>query len=412
VAFAAVFFCLCVLGLLPSHAGAAPLVQEAKLTAFDPAELALFGWSVAIDADTAVAGSPDIFTETGAAYVFVNTEQGWSLSQKLTAGGNPVVDGFGYSVAVSNDTVVVGAPWDDADVLNDSGSVYVFARSGDSWNLQQKLTAADPSSNLQFGIQVAISGETIAIGSGGSSDSVLYSGAVYVFSRSGASWSQQQKLTANDAGEGDLFGYLAVAIAGDTILVGASGDDDAGPESGSAYVFERNGTTWTQQQKLMTADARSGALFGDAVAISDKTAVVGSPNYDSAYVFVKIGSVWEEQQTLTGNDIFGGHFGGSVAIDGHRILIGARSSETAAGGLGTVYVFVGNKGHWERQQKFPEPGATVRRCFGQSVAISGDKALVGSPCDNESSEVQLAGSAYVYGEAKHQAAAASDLEIP
>jgi hypothetical protein len=390
-------------GARPAYGSSALWIQQAQLIASDPREMALFGWSVAVDGDTAVVGSPDIFGGTGAAYVFVNTEQGWSLQQKLTASGSTSGDGFGLSVAISGDTIVVGTPYDN-DSFDTEGSVYVFARNGEVWSVQQKLTADDPRSNLQFGVTVAISGETLAVGSGGDAGGAFAAGAAYVFSRSETGWSQQQKLIADDAASGDFFAYMSIAIDGDTIVVGAPGDDDDGLESGSTYVFERERTAWSQRQKLTAAaDARSGALFGYAVAIRDKTIVVGSP-YDlssgAAYLFAKRGRVWEARQRLRGTDPFG-FFGGSAAVGDHAILIGAETGVTTGNNLGTAYVFVGNNGHWEGQQKLPESDGTVRRCFGKSVAISGDTALVGSPCDNhDESLIQLSGSAYVYGEAR------------
>ena len=179
----------------------------------------------------------------------------------------------------------------DDDGGNQSGSAYVFVRSGGTWSQQAKLTASDAAEFDLFGNSVAVSGDTAVVGNRGDADGGLDSGSAYVFVRSGTTWSQQAKLTASDAAEFDLFGN-SVAVSGDTAVIGADFDDDAGLNSGSAYVFVRSGTTWSQQAKLTASDAAADDFFGDSVAVSGDTAVVGAPwdddaglNSGSAYVF-------------------------------------------------------------------------------------------------------------------------------
>src|SRR5262249_11932887 len=161
---------------------------------------------------------------------------------------------------------IVGAYVDDVGANSDQGSAYVFTRSGSTWTQQQKLTANDGAANDQFGSAVAVSGDTVAVGAyeddvGGQADA----GSAYVFVGSGTTWTQQAKLTANDGGGSNQFGS-AVAVSGDTVAVGANQDTVGGQVvSGSAYVFVRNGTTWTQQQKLTASDAASTDIFGSAV---------------------------------------------------------------------------------------------------------------------------------------------------
>jgi FG-GAP repeat len=193
-------------------------------------------------------------------------------------------------VAISGETVVVGAPQDDGAAGGSQGSAYVFVRSGGVWNLQQKLEASDAAAGDQFGTSVAISGETIVVGV---QDAGPGQGSAYVFVRSSRAWSQQ-KLEASDAAGGDLFGF-SVAISGETVVVGAPLDDGAaGGNQGSAYVFVPSGGVWNQQQKLGASDAAAGDEFGFSVAISGETVVVGAPRDDgaagiqqgSAYVFV------------------------------------------------------------------------------------------------------------------------------
>ncbi|HSB11688.1 MAG TPA: FG-GAP repeat protein, partial [Blastocatellia bacterium] len=341
-----------------------PLIfSETKLTASDAAGGDLFGASVAISGETIVVGAPNGDTaagfDSGSAYVFVRSGSVWSEQAKLTASDAAGGDLFGHRVAISGDTVVVGAPLDKNAAGFDFGSAYVFVRSGSVWSEQAKLTASDAAVEDEFGISVAISGETIVVGAPfGDTAAGFGSGSAYVFVRSGSVWSEQAKLTASDAAGGDEFGW-SVAISGETIVVGALfGDTAAGPDSGSAYVFVRSGSVWSEQAKLT---ASGGDEFGWSVAISGETIVVGAPFGDtaagpdsgSAYVFVRSGSVWSEQAKLIASDAAAGdHFGRSVAISGETIVVGAPSDDTAAGfDSGSAYVFVRSGSVWSEQAK-------------------------------------------------------------
>ena len=163
------------------------------------------------------------------------------------------------------------------------------------------MTASDPAGAASFGTSVAISGNTALVGADGDNVSGVGTGAAYVFTRSGSTWTQQAKLTADFPSQLDRFGR-SVAISGDTVLVGAYGDDDGGSSSGSAFVFTRSGSTWTTQGKLTASDAATDDRFGYSVAISGNSALVGSilnddnaANTGSAYVFTRSGTTWTEQ---------------------------------------------------------------------------------------------------------------------
>src|SRR5262249_47322605 len=213
--------------------------------------------------------------------------------QKLTAVDGAGNDHFGRAVAFSGNTLIIGAPLKDV-IGEDQGSVYVFTRSGAAWTLQQKLTAQDGAAKSEFGFSVTISGDTVVIGAplddtGANRDQ----GSAYVFTRSGAVWTQQQKLTAQDGAANSGFGF-SVAISGDTVVIGAPLNDiGASRDQGSAYVFTRNGAVWTQQQKLTANDGAANDSLGGSVAISGDTVVVGenidkvgaTEGHGSAYVF-------------------------------------------------------------------------------------------------------------------------------
>src|SRR6266498_3008445 len=275
----------------------------------------------------------------------VTIDPTFTQHQKLEASDPAAFDGFGFSVAISGETVVVGALFDDGAAGLQQGSAYVFARSGGVWTQQQKLLASDAAAGALFGISLAISGETVVVGAPGDDSR----GSAYVFARNGGVWSQQQKLLASDAAVGDAFG-ASVAISGETVVVGAIGDDGAaGRDQGSAYVFARSGGVWTQQQKLEASDAAANDLFGLSVAISGETDVVGAPldagaagnSQGSAYVFARSGGVWSQQQKLEASDAaLGDQFGFSVAVSGGTVVVGAHDDSGAAGRLqGSAYVF-------------------------------------------------------------------------
>ncbi len=322
--------------------------QQAKLTASDAAADDVFGTSVALSGDTVVIGASrndDNGVSSGSAYVFVRSGSNWSQQVKLTAGDAASGDYFGTSVAVLGDTAIIGAYRNDGG-SDTSGSVYVFVRSGSSWSLQAKLSADDAATDDFFGTSVAVSGDTVVIGASGNDDSGNYSGSAYVFVRSGSSWSQQAKLTADDAAAEDWFGRK-VAVSGDTIIIGVNQDDDDGVSSGSAYVFVRSGSSWSQQAKLTADDAAAYDYFGRSVAVSGDTAIIGASGDDdggnwsgSAYVFVRSGSSWGQQAKLIADDIAeDDRFGYSVAVDGNTVLIGAIQDDDGGSDSGSAYTF-------------------------------------------------------------------------
>ena len=216
----------------------APLfMDEQKLTASDGATLYDFGHSVAFSGSTVVVGAwhDDIGgnPDQGSAYVFNRQGGGWVEAQKLTASDGAAGDNFGHAVAVRGSTIVVGAYHDDVGGNPDQGSVYVFNRQGGNWVETQKLTASDGAADLAFGWSVAFSGSTVVVGAIGDN---VFRGAVYVFNRQGGSWVEGQKLIASDGGVGDFFGF-SVAVSGSTVVVGAERSGNI--HQGSAYILER-----------------------------------------------------------------------------------------------------------------------------------------------------------------------------
>jgi predicted amidohydrolase len=389
----------------PIHAGW--LVEDQELTASDAAAGDAFGDSVAVSGNTAVVGAS--FSNdagginSGSAYVFVRNGSTWSQQAKLTASDVTADDLFGRSVAVSGDTVVVGAYRDD-DGGVDSGSAYVFVRSGNTWSQQAKLTASDGAADDLFGRSVAVSGDTVVVGSYLDDDGGVNSGSAYVFDRNGTTWNEQSKLTASDAAERNWFG-VSVAFSGDTVVVGASLQSYYREGTGSAYVFVRNGTGWVEQAKLSGSDADWTDYFGRSVAVFGDTALVGAPVVEggggSVYVFVRNGATWSQETKLTAPTV-GARFGTSVSIFGDTAVVGypfegQDMGNPGATAIGSAYVFKRSGSAWNQEAKLMASGLANRRDdgFGVSVAIFEDTLFVGAPRSINVSGTN-SGSAYIF----------------
>ena len=356
--------------------------QQVKLTASDVPNGVNFGYSVALSSDgnTALVGALGTYVE-GGVYVFTRSGAGWTQQQKLTPSDGGIYDEFGISVALSSDgnTALLGAN----DKNTGAGAAYVFTRSGTSWGQQQELTASDPANYDSFGWSVALSsdGNTALMGAIGKNVST---GAAYVFTRSGTSWIQQQKLNASDAAPNDDFGYsVALSSDGSTALVGA---DQKNSNQGAAYVFARSGTGWTQQQELMASVAAKPDQFGSSVALSSdgNTALVGAYGKNSytgaAYVYVRSGTSWTQQQEVTPSDAAArGYFGHSVALssDGNTAFFRAN---------GAAYLFTRSATSWNQQQELPVSAASA------ALSSDGNAALFGVPYTQNSQT----GAAYVF----------------
>jgi len=283
-----------------------------KLNASDAVSGDQFGSAVAVEADTMVAGAPFADAGQGAVYVFNRSPGGlWSQSTRLEPAGNPGAINFGRSVDLAGNTIVIGAP------TGGTGSAYVFnADNQGVWSQTTVLVPTDADTDDLVGTSVALSGDTIVVGASLEDAAGTSSGSVYAFVRAGnGTWSQQAKLIASDAAAGDLFGD-AVELVADIAIIGARANDDAGSGSGSAYVFTRSPSDiWSQQAKLVASDAATAGLFGAALSFDGAQLAVGAPGAGAAYVFESPG--WLETVTLNGDLLFGG----DVAIDGEGLAV-------------------------------------------------------------------------------------------
>jgi len=389
--------------------------QRAKLTASDGAAGDYFGHSVSIDGDTIVIGAwydTDQGSHSGSAYVFTrNTDGsfGWTQRAKLTASDAAANDNFGECVSVDGDTIVIGARWNDGQ----NGSAYVFTRNTagsltSGWTQRAKLTASNGAAGDHFGISVTIDGDTIAIGAWGRTS---YQGSAYIFTRNTAGsltsgWTQRAQLTASDGAASDMFGGN-LSIDGDTVVVGAHGDDDNGSMSGSAYVFTRDTpgsltSGWTQLIKLTASDGAADDQFGNnpfihgaGVAVDGDTIVIGAPLDDDNGT--RGGSVYtfniEKNWVQVGNDIDGeaayDYSGGSSWIgrqvcmsdNGRRVAIGATGNDggSIASSWGHVRVYEESNNLWS-QLGGDIDGVGTADYFGSCVAMdaNGVRIAVGA----------------------------------
>ncbi len=386
----------------------AQLVQQGYLKASNTDANDGFGYSLALAGDTLVVGAPgeasadgnqtdNSAVDSGAVYVFTRTGSNWSQQAYLKASNTEANDGFGVSVALAGDTLVVGAPGEasnatginNSEVNNNapnSGAVYVFTRTGTDWSQQAYVKASNTETNDGFGESVALAGDTLAVGATGESSDATgidggqgnnlapESGAVYVFTRTGSDWTQQAYVKASNTGGVDWFGY-SVALADDTLAVGAifeasnatgingNQGNNSAPESGAVYVFTRTNETWVQQAYVKASNAGAGDLFGSSIALVGDTLAVGAfgeasangnPTNNSAtdsgaaYVFTRTGSEWSQQAYVkASNPGSFDLFGSSIALSGGTLAVGAFGEASADGNptdnnapdSGAAYIF-------------------------------------------------------------------------
>ena len=363
----------------------------------------LIGHAVAIDGDIAVVGAPGV-KGGGAAYVFTRSKSAWQQEGKLVPPSDQATGSeFGDSVAVSEstNTVVVGSPEKDL--------VYVFTRSGNTWSREDTLMAGEGAVDSKFGTSIAINGDVVVVGAPeyNGSDKTK-SGAVYVYTRTGTTWSDGEKIGEGEAA-GDFLGR-AVAIDGNTIIAGAPSHS----QRGGAFVYTESGETWSQQETVLVPGGSDGVInthfgFGYAVDLNGDIAVVGVPGagganfYGAAYIFTRAGSSWDSGQKIQrveGKREINDYFGYSVSVGGSgdeaRVVVGARGADDVTSsdpvpnpnsegttanpwsGIGFIYAR-GSGGSWEPAGRVPVPNQRLSGEFGTSIAISGTTIVAGSP---------------------------------
>jgi hypothetical protein len=340
----------------------------------------LFGEAIAIQGDFAIMTSKGDRT-TGSAYVFSFQNGSWVESQKLVPDSSDSGNGFGNAVAMSNEYALIGF-WADDDLGTNSGSAMVYRNNNGSWEFEQKLLPDSSASSKRFGTSVAISGDYAIVGTPTEQVNQKY-GAAYIFHREASGWQLVQRLTADISTFGDDFG-ASVALTDGYAFVGAPNVDASGINSGVVYVFAQNDTSWSEFEVLSPADARLGYNFGQAMAFSDQSLAVAAPDagatYNTAfghvYLFELQGSSWEETQKLVASDAEDGDkFGYSLSLACDHLLVGARYNEEGGFNAGAAYFFTKQGNTWSEEAKVT---GSVGELMGMGTAISCDKALVGA----------------------------------
>ena len=380
--------------------------QQSKLTATDGALNDEFGYAVAVSGSTILVGAHSRGSSTGYAYAFTFAAGAWTQQAKITATDAAQGDYFGWSVALEGDTALIGAPGDDVSSAFEQGSAYVFVRAGVLWTQQAKLSAADGAGNDQFAWKLALSGDTVLVGAHFDSvGTAVKQGSAYAFTRSGGVWSQQAKLVAADGLRDDEFGY-GLALSSDTAIIGAPFDDVGGnADQGSAYAFTRSGAAWSQQTQFNTGAGASDQQFALAIAVSGNTALAGARfekvgnnlRQGAVYVYTRSANVWAQSARLVASDgDVGDNFGNDVAISGDTALIGASGDTIGSTTLqGSAYIFARNGGIWNQQSKLVAADGNSGMEFGRVVAVDADTALIGAPSARIGANFTQ-GAAYIY----------------
>lgn len=279
------------------------------------------GQVLAINGDTAVIGEPDqdfgANFEQGAAYVFVRTRtasgDSWIQQTEFADLGGTSRDDFGSAVAIDGDTVAVGAERFNGK----EGVVYVYVRSGTTWSLQSKFSPAEKEANDYFGSAVALRGNRLVVGAPGAAHNT---GASYVFERTGSSWTEKKRITASDAAAGDFFGApVALNVAGDVVVAATDKSIDSKVAVGRVYVF--SGSAWTNEAQIDSASPDDNNDFGNSLAVDGNRLAIGEPGANSASLYLRDGASWTLQSAITGDDY--ARFGTSVALSGATVLVGA-----------------------------------------------------------------------------------------
>jgi hypothetical protein len=338
------------------------------------------GAAVAVDGDFAVLGVPGDSIGTpwtqGSAYVYVRDAGGWRVQAKLVASDHYFQDRFGLSVAISGDSIVVGAPGRDVAGVHAQGAAYVFVRDGDTWNEQAQLTTGDSIEQRGFGMAVAIAGNTVLVTAPGMAPAQMFE-----FTRSGNSWSRRIALTAQLQDEAAGFG-AGMAFDGTTLLIGRG----AGV---SALIYRRQGEDWVEEARVMPDDGLSDDQFGRALAVSGDEVVIGAPWHahlgqvrrGAVYVYQRGSGNWLQQAKVVADDgVAEDRFGSALALRGDRLLVGANADFIDNGDPhARAYAYVRSSGQWQQRQRIEVPAPGPEDRFGTALALDDDLALIGAP---------------------------------
>lgn len=370
-------------------------VQE--FFASDPEAGDRFGTSLAWSGDTVIVGANSKDDNQGAVYVYRRSGDTYQFESKLVGEDIFNPQSFGQSVAILGDTAFVGASnyAPEGSFEFQIGGVYVFQRTGTTWQQTQLLVASDAQSQDYLGTSIAIDNDVLVAGAFGRED---LTGVVYVFRNIGGVWTEEASFTGDDTINFNYFGE-SVAISSGTIVVGAAVQERG---TGAAYVFEQIGGVWSQTAKLLSPEPSETDQFGSTVEIEGDTIVVSSVLFDGdvvldagkCYVFNRVGGLWEFFQTLQAEDLaIGRQFGWSLSLDDDGLAIGAPV-------VSQIYIFEFIDNRWNRvDQLIPGPSRVAYDLFGTSVLLQNDVIVGGGTTSGESGFAQ-SGAVYVFENAE------------
>lgn len=380
----------CLACMAPARAACPP--RSDHLVAGDAVSNDLFGTSVDIDGDVIVVGAngcDDGGNSAGAAYVFRWNGGTWVEEAKLTASDPLVGAGFGWGVAISGDTVLVSARRNDGTATDQPGVAYFFRYTGSAWTQEARVEASDGVPTNEFGMSVALDGDTALIGAPGDdwvSDNNT-PGAAYVFVRSGSAWSEQAKFTAAGGRLNDRFGY-AVALDGNRAVVGARLHDATARDAGAAFVYERSGTIWTETATLLGSGGLTFDGCGTAVAVSGNTIAATCPGDDTTApaggavrVYVNGPTGWTQQARVAPQDVDGGlddTLGNSVALEGNTLIIGSWQDDDGAFNGGAAFIYDRSGSAWSLRSKHLSSAPASHDWLGFAVAIGAGTVVAGA----------------------------------
>ncbi|KAA3633661.1 MAG: T9SS C-terminal target domain-containing protein [Bacteroidetes bacterium] len=364
-----------------------------------------FGVFVSVSGDYALVGASAAQVEgtvCGAAYVFKHESGNWTQQAKFVPDIPDNDDMFGKILKLDGDYALVAA-YNDDDMGSNAGAAYIYKRTDDTWAFQNKIYAADAAAFDIFGVAADIKGDRAIIGAFGDDDNGFFSGSAYVFIRQGDQWIQEAKLLPSDGATDDKFGR-SVAIDDDLAVVCGVLDDDNGEDSGSVYIFRRNGSSWTEEAKITPDDGASNDRFGRSISIAGDYVAISAAQKDengmdgsgSAYVFKYQGGQWIQQSKLVPDDLGEGDLMGyCISSNEEFVAISAHLNDEWASDAGAVYLFQRNGDQWSETAKLTAENPGEMDHFGISVDISENTLVVGAPLDQSDDEVEC-GVAYVY----------------
>jgi hypothetical protein len=358
-----------------------------------------FGGAVAIYGDTLVIGAKNDNTaaaDAGSVYVYIKVNNTWELQQTINNPSPVLEDYFGSSVDIHKDTIIIGSYGDDTGGTNRVGAAFIYTRSGTTWTLQQEINNPTPVDIDHFSNSVSLYEDTVAIGALFEDTGASAAGSVYIYTRSGVTWTLQQEINNPSPVINDQFGY-SVSLFRDTVAISANLKEvSAISDAGAAYVYTRTGGVWTLEQTIENPSPVASDRFGNSISLYEDTIAVGSTpltaNTEKIWVYSRIGTTWtldkEIETPIPITDEIG--FGKIVKVHQDTVIASGVWNDAS----GAVYIFSRDEGNWNYIDMFKNPTPNGSEGFAASLALYDDTILVGA--NQTDTSLLDVGSAYIY----------------